>query len=350
MTNQVSPKLNIRPYVDRVLRQLPDRNRDILASRFGIGKGGRETLESIGRRYNITRERVRQIEEASLAKLRTFVEFDELEPIFEQIGEYLQEKGGVLREDQLLDTIVPRSQASHLSLVLHLGANFTPFKETDNYYAVWATSKDQAHTVQNILADVIVALQKRRVPLEEKELHALMQEKSAERGHDCATTQEIVDHIEISKAIAQGPFGKHGLAHWPEINPRGVRDKAYLVFEVTSKPLHFRDIANKIDELGLPKKSKRDTHPQTVHNELIKDDRFVLVGRGMYALVKWGYKPGTVREVLVDILKEAKDPLSREDLVKRVLKQRLVQENTILLNLQNKDTFRRRDDGTYILA
>ena len=350
MSNQASSKLNIRPYVERVLRQLPDRNRDILASRFGIGKEGRETLESIGRRYNITRERVRQIEEASLAKLRTFVEFDDLESIFAEIATYLQDKGGVLREDQLLDTLVPRSQAPHLSLVLHLGGNFIPLKETDDYHAVWATSKEQARTVQGILADVTGALQKRRIPLQEKELYALMQEKATDRGHDCTNTQEVLDHIQISKVIAEGPFGKHGLAHWPEINPRGVRDKAYLVFEVTSKPLHFRDIASKIDQLGLPKKSERNTHPQTVHNELIKDDRFVLVGRGMYALVKWGYKPGTVREVLVSILGEAGRPLSREDLVKRVLKQRLVQENTILLNLQNKDTFRRQDDGAYTLA
>ena len=350
MTNQVLSKLNIRPYVDRVLRQLPDRNRDILASRFGIGKNTRETLESIGRRYNITRERVRQIEEASLAKLRTFMEFDELEPIFEQIAAYLEDKGGVLREDQLLDTLVPRSQASHLSLVLHLGNNFTPFKETDDYHAVWATSEEQAQTVRSILEDVTTALHKRHTPVEEEELYSLLQEKATERGHNCTNVQEVSDHIQISKIIAKGPFGKHGLAHWPEINPRGVRDKAYLVFEVTSAPLHFRDIASKIDQLGLPKKSQRNTHPQTVHNELIKDDRFVLVGRGMYALVKWGYKPGTVREVLVTILKEVDRPLAREDLVKRVLKQRLVQENTILLNLQNKDTFRRKDDGTYMLV
>jgi len=243
MTNQASYKINIRSYVERVLRPLPDRNRDILASRFGIGKVSRETLESIGRRYNITRERVRQIEEASLAKLRTFAEFDELEPIFEQIATYLQEKGGVLREDQLLNTLVPRSQAPHLSLVLHLGDNFIPLKETDDYHAVWATSIEQASTVQDILGDVTAALQKRRTPIEEKELHILMQEKAVERGHDCTTTQEVTDHIGISKAISEGPFGKHGLAHWPEINPRGVRDKAYLVFEVTSKPLHFRDIA-----------------------------------------------------------------------------------------------------------
>ena len=86
MQKEVSPKLNIRPAVERVLRQLPERNRDILASRFGIGKESRETLESIGQRYNITRERVRQIEEASIAKLRTMPEFKELNPVFEEIA------------------------------------------------------------------------------------------------------------------------------------------------------------------------------------------------------------------------------------------------------------------------
>ncbi len=350
MTYSTLPKLNIKSQVERVLRQLPDRNRDILASRFGIGRAGRETLESIGRRYNITRERVRQIEEASLSKLRTLPEFEELGSIFGHVAQYLDTKGGVLREDHLLEAVVPKSQEPYLALVLHLGGDFVQLKENDDYHAVWATSVGNAHTVQNILHDVVSALNKTCSPIYKKELIALVESKAGEHSYTYQDASSTIDHVQIAKTISKGPFDKYGLVRWPEINPRGVRDKAYLVFETGGNPLHFRDIARKIDELGLSKNPKRHTHPQTVHNELIKDDRFVLVGRGMYALVKWGYRSGTVRDVLAAILKEAGKPISRDDLVSRVLKQRIVQENTILLNLQNKSYFHRDKDGKYMLA
>jgi len=347
---QTFTKLNIKPQVERVLRQLPDRNRDILASRFGIGRNGRETLESIGRRYNITRERVRQIEEASLSKLRTLPEFDELTSIFGHVAQYLDTKGGVFREDQLLEAVVPKAQESYLALVLHLGGEFVQLKENDDYHAVWATSVNSAHTVQNILHDVVSSLKKSRSPVSEEELVGIVKSKAGNHSYSYQDARSPIDHIQIAKTISKGPFDKYGLVRWPEINPRGVRDKAYLVFETGGDPLHFRDIARRIDELGLSKSPKRSTHPQTVHNELIKDDRFVLVGRGMYALVKWGYRPGTVRDVLASILKDAGKPISREELVSDVLKQRIVQENTILLNLQNRSYFQRDKNGKYMLA
>ena len=100
------------------------------------------------------------------------------------------------------------------------------------------------------------------------------------------------------------------------------------------KPLHFREIARLIDEHGLYKLGKK-THPQTVHNELIKDGRFVLVGRGTYALSDWGYRPGTVREVLSSILKDNIEPMSREELLKAVMKVRQVKRSTVIINLNS---------------
>ena len=75
-----------------------------------------------------------------------------------------------------------------------------------------------------------------------------------------------------------------------------------------------------------------------------------MIGRGIYALDIWGYKRGTVAQIITDILKEAGEPLTREEIVKRVLKTRKVKETTILLNLQNKKLFRRVDRNTYTYA
>jgi hypothetical protein len=82
---------------------------------------------------------------------------------------------------------------------------------------------------------------------------------------------------------------------------------------------------------------------------LIKDARFVLVGRGLYALSEWGYTAGVVKEVLKEIL-EAEGPLSREEIIDKVRKERYVKDNTILVNLQDGNLFKKLANGTYTIA
>jgi len=169
-----------------------------------------------------------------------------------------------------------------------------------------------------------------------------------------------VEHtLRPSKRICEGPFGDYGLSEWPAIRPRGVRDKAHLVFEKEKRPLHFREISLLIDQYfrakaALPGTGRypalRQTNAQTVHNELIKDPRFVLIGRGLYALSEWGYNPGTVKDVLVQILKEADRPLEKEEILTLVSERRFVRPNTIFLNLQNKNYFKKMGGGKYYLA
>ncbi len=89
--------------------------------------------------------------------------------------------------------------------------------------------------------------------------------------------------------------------------------------------------------------------PQTVHNELIKDPRFVLIGRGIYALKEWGYEPGEVKDVITRIIKKAGKSLSKKDIVSRVMEQRMVKENTISQNLSNRKHFSRDSEGKYFV-
>ena len=103
-------------------------------------------------------------------------------------------------------------------------------------------------------------------------------------------------------------------------------------------------MAEKIEETF-----NKEAHVATTHNELIKDDRFVLVGRGLYALSEWGYSNGVVRDVIKTVLKD-KGALTKEDVIKEVLKQRQVKENTIYVNLQNPRYFRKDVKGRYSLV
>jgi len=92
---------------------------------------------------------------------------------------------------------------------------------------------------------------------------------------------------------------------------------------------------------------ERPAYPPTVHNELILNSEYILVGRGIYALREWGYKPGVVADVISDILKSNDHPLTRDEIVRQVLKERVVKKNTIFLALTDKHKFQKKSDGTY---
>ena len=115
--------------------------------------------------------------------------------------------------------------------------------------------------------------------------------------------------------------------------------------------MHFKEIAEMIFDLNetLVNRSNKNKrlHPQTVHNELIRNTDFVLVGRGYYALKDWGYNPGQVKDVIYQVLQASNNSLPKEEIVSSVLKQRMVKESTILLNLQNKNFFLRDGEGKY---
>ena len=149
----------------------------------------------------------------------------------------------------------------------------------------------------------------------------------------------------ISKQLAT-LNGLWGLAKWPTVNPKNIRDKIYVILETNREPMHFSDIASAIADSNFRRKN---VTTQAIHNELIKDPRFVLIGRGIYALDSWGYKKGTVSDIIVDALKNSKKPMTREEIVSAVLKSRKVKETTILLNLQNKDLFERVEKNAYKL-
>ncbi len=113
--------------------------------------------------------------------------------------------------------------------------------------------------------------------------------------------------LSLSKKIAKNPLGEWGSADSSNVRVKGMRDYAYLVIKRHGSPMHFTEVAKSISELF-----NRKAHVATCHNELIKYKRFVLVGRGLYALAEWGYTSGVVKEVIADILRKY-GPLTREE-------------------------------------
>jgi len=331
--------------IDDVLTDVPKRTRDILSRRFGVYKGGKpsekETLENIGKDYGITRERVRQVEKKGLDTLRRSPKFSELEGALLKIKYFIDENGGLKREDVLESRLAPRTNyQSYLLFLLELGDMFSYKYDTPSFYSFWET-QEEAEKIARKINDFFVKILK-----EEKRLFG--KEEILETGRREAKKffkkdfkeNYILSYVEVSKEIEENPFGEYGLFSWPEVNPKGVRAKAYLVLKKEGRPIHFKELSRIIEEeLNSP------THVSTLHNELIKDQNFILVGRGMYALKEWGYKKGTVRDIIEDALK-SKGELSKQEIVQKVKEQRLIKESTIILNLRH---FERTKEGKYTI-
>lgn len=339
---------NTQQVVGRLLKILSPRNRDIISRRFGLKSGKRETLESIGKGYGITRERVRQIEEATLSQLRQETKNlqSQIQPYFDLASSILEEHGGVLKEDDLFEKFSGSGKPSVLNasfvLLLTLNGSFGRFADSDDLHSFWALGDSHVERLSQAVAGLTKAFEKNSQPVLETNLPNFHKQFSK----DSVSPKALFSYVSLSKNISKNIFNEVGLAHWPEVNPKGVRDKAYLVLKKANKPCHFTEIAKLINSTGF---EGRKANVQTVHNELIKDKRFVLVGRGMYGLANWGYKSGTVKDVLVDIMKNSGKPLSKQEIVAQVLSARFVKENTIFLNLQDSKVFKKNDNGTYAL-
>ncbi len=334
-------KINYSQIYQKFTKGLSPKTKDIFDRRFGVKTGETETLEAIGKTLGITRERVRQIEEAGFNYVRKNNK-EALDSIYAEFANYFKEQGGFKKEDNVLEELGGKGQKPHVLFLLTLGEQFSKVAEKKDYHYFWSNISNPQEKVKEALGSLVLQLQKIGKPIAVKDFYT---EVASKQG---LSKSAVLSYLEISKKIQPNREGALGLVEWPEIKPRGVKDKAFLVFKKHGKPLHFTDVAKLIDGFNYNMPNKK-TYPQTVHNELIKDARFVLVGRGTYALSEWGYVPGTIKEIITKVLKEKNEPMHKDEIVKQVLTQRLVAKNTVLMNLNNKDSFDKDPSDKYFL-
>jgi len=327
------------------LNSLDKRQKDILERRFGLKGGKRETLEAIGADFNITRERIRQIERKALEKIKKQVDKNLFQNVSTKIKNFLNLQGGFKREDKISEELKLKKATPYLLFILYLSDDFYKYKESDLFYTFWTIGESKIDELKKVLISSISEFEKINQPLEGEEFFkdfALRVSKATKLN---LNEKIYKNYFEVFKPIEYGLDRKIGLVHWPEIKPRGVRDKAYVVLKNDDKPLHFREIAKQIELLDNLKK----VHIQSLHNELIKDERFVLVGRGYYGLKERGYKEGVLKDIIVSILKDFSDPLTKDEIINKVSVFRIVKPNTILSALYDKELFQKTQDGFYYL-
>ena len=331
----------------KLLKGLQDRASEVIVSRFGLNDDGeQQTLESIGQKYGITREGVRQIENFALNAIKKSDSFHEAEEIFKELKEIIHSLGGIVAESELLP-MLSKDQVTqnHIGLYLALGNDFQEAKEDSHFKKRWVVDGHTAERVHKALLDIHGALASEDLVSEGEIIEKVL-------CHDgvCEIVSHKVDKematrwLNLSKSLAKNPLGEWGRATSPNVKTRGIKDYAYLVMRRHGSPMHFREVAEAIE-----KTFGKKTHTATCHNELIKDDRFVLVGRGVYALKEWGYTAGVVREVIEQILKKD-GPMTKDEIIEKVLKERYLKKNTILVNLMNPKYFKKDKNGLYSIA
>ncbi len=344
---QTADKTGFKPkaIVKKLLSSLPERSRTVLEARFGLGVSPeRVTLESIGKRWGITRERVRQIENHALAALKKSPSFTEAHAAFEELQRIVDSLGGIVCESDLLNFITKeQSMQNHIYFLLVLGDPFKYRKEDDEVERCWYVDPVLAQNVETALKNLYAGLSDEDLIPEGEMIDRFL--KELQGINDKYRNDEVLKRwLSISKRIGKNPLGEWGHSASPNVKTKGVRDYAYLAVKKHGSPLHFREVAKLIEKMF-----GRAAHVATTHNELIKDERFVLVGRGMYALKEWGYASGVVRDVIRNVLRD-QGPLTKDQIIEKVLKERHVKPGTIVVNLQNQKYFKRGKDGKFVLV
>lgn len=339
--------------VGKFMVHLSEKEADIIRRRFGLHKNKPETLENIGKRYKVTRERIRQIESLGIKKMMNHPEFRSSVATVEHIfTNAFQKAGGFITEQRLFKKLLgeQKDNYDHERAIIFILSQLLPEKfklhtTPEKSKNIWKHHTSSEQFLNALLQELHDLMESHGKPMSFDEIFTALTKREVFEHHQEKITDEVVmSFLDISHRISTNPFGEYGFGDWGAIQPRRMNDKIYLILKKENKPLHFTEIADRIGKIF-----KKKAYPPTVHNELILNAHYILVGRGIYALKEWGYKPGVVSEVIVEILQKFGRPMSREEIADEVLKQRIVKKNTIHLALTNRKTFTKTAEGLYQL-
>ncbi|HCC23061.1 TPA: hypothetical protein DF272_02675 [Candidatus Falkowbacteria bacterium] len=367
----MSNNVDFEKFFLSLLEELAAREQEVLKKRYQLtgDVAQKNTLKQIGDEYGITRERVRQIEKEAINKLVKLAKADnyltELQAIKDSLVRYLERRGGLAREDELVSDhlyndykLTTLHQNAYLFVLEHMIDEVDQHEAGDDYHSFWILTAVDRQSIFALVNEVINHLVKKSAVQDESSLLSAIKNEilpKVELAHfdpltgkhtDVTVEDFIRTYLSITKKVEKNILDNWGLAEWADVKPKKLSDKIHLVFKKHEKPLHFRDVAELINTANFDKKN---ICAATVHNELIANEGYVLIGRGIYAKKDWGYTPGTVTDIISQILKDNSQPMTKEDIYDAVLKQRQVNPSTIYLSLINKNKFNKLSNGLFEL-
>ena len=295
----IAGEFNIKPVqVENTVKLIDEGNTIPFIARYRkevTGNLSDETLRDLGERLTYLRNLEKRKEE--VIRLINFID-----RIYKVFGLTYDIELSTRPEEKYIGSIyldvVSVGATINAMLAAVKAKGLTVIEENDRYNAaIGIADYGDSKAIRNKVDEIVKLIKENKKPMTLDEL-------------DNKLDYEHPDYIKavasISKLLAT-LNGVWGLSKWPSVNPKNIRDKIYVILEAKKEPMHFSEIAAEIKKSNFKRKN---VTIQAIHNELIKDARFVLIGRGIYALSTWGYKKGTISEIIVGILEKSTEILS----------------------------------------
>ena len=337
-------KIQVKKLVDKALESLTDQQRRVLVLRFGLDGKGKRTLQEIADEYTLTRERIRQVQNMAIDRLRGDSCAEHLAEAVVYLEESLRSCGGVASADVLCATceIATEEEQNYIHLLLTVGDKFNDSQATDTVAQYWYVDQKHKDALDATLENVHTDIEGRgQVLLADNDLKEVFDTSSGEHKEHLPT---YADAMTLSLKVQKNPLGEWGLVSHPEIALNGLSAYISMVLRDAGEPLHFNEVADRITKLR-----GKECHHGSCHNELVRRNEFILVGRGLYALESMGYRPGTIADIIAAGMKEH-GPMTQKEIIEYVTKERHVKAQSIVLTLGKKGLFTRDERSRYFLA
>lgn len=365
--------------IDAFLERCKDKRAiEIMKRRYGLNSGERETLEEIGNSYGITRERIRQIQEKAIKKLRHPM-VKEKNQIIELVEEVLWKNHGIISEeeaDQLLSNIfknIPYDGSSLLDLLADIGWIQTHKVGDAPFYS----PKFSGLNLSVLMTEIIQLL---------KSNGNLMNVESIAKNLSCKTievpAQYVSQNAGSETTLNRSAYNRnytvyeqkdvmssdkliHLVSRCCKLDPRieeritnhftlySLHNRRHIwsvlisqILEKEGIPLHFTEIANRVNDLLREEEKYLDE--RKVYSLLIETSIFAHTGvRGMYGLTKWGLRKESTQELAIEFIEKSGFPVHWEQIFFYVSKYKDTRRQSIRNILSNSEKFIKKNDGFY---
>lgn len=336
--------------VESLLSLLTDKEARVISARYGLQGQQVRTLASLGTELGVTRERIRQIQAQALKKMQRNAVHTDISKMHSEVMKFVMHHGGIVTDSEMTEFVKLNyndlaTNSEELLLACVLDDRLVQEHNKVDYVPHFRLTSIKMAQIKKSCDLGLKILKKFNAELDSDMLSSEIA-KNVKESYLHFNPSTIASSLLLDRRIIL-KSNRYSLDAWRHINPRTLYDKIVYILSDIAEPMHFLDIVNSIKSHGFDTKR---VSLQAVHNELISNPAFVLIGRGIYALKAWGYKEGTVADVLESVLGK-KGPLNLSDLTKEVLKLRKVKPITIQINLSSKkNKFRKNRDGLYELV
>jgi DNA-directed RNA polymerase delta subunit len=320
----------------------------VLVEKYGLVSWKAKPMQQIGKEFDMSRERIRQILNKSLTKVRRLLsQHSELESIIEQARELVKENNFMMKEEDLINKLLDNKVwLDYNELLLILSSDYDLYyihrnKRFIKFFYIEPVFEELLNDIHDTIYSLI---KENKAPISEDKIFYKMKNLFSSKFQRNQSIKDVLDNEDFYKNIillSRYLYTLDGLvwfATHAEVNPKTMKLKIEYVLSQAGSPLHYEEIAKRVkDTFNL-----ESIKVPTIHNELVKNKEFINVGMWTYGLASWGYNGENTLEAIKAILAKAWRPMKTSEIAKEVLKERLVKEVTILLVLQkHQDIFER---------